>query len=139
MRRRSAAVSAPGPADGRQGGCGGGLGWAHQLDAAPPSMPLNAEIGSHRRYDYRDLELAWVDAAKRHYEATVNDVVLAIATSALRSWLLDRSVRTEGLQLRALAPSTSAQSTSAACGVTASGCCGRRPRCTPKSLSSNCC
>ena len=41
---------------------------------------------------------------KRHYEATVNDVVLAIATGALRRWLLGRGVRTEGLQLRALVP-----------------------------------
>lgn len=75
-----------------------------ELLEGTPSVPLNADIGTHRRYDYRDLELARIHAVKRHYEATVNDVVLAIATGALRGWLRGRNVRTEGLQLRALVP-----------------------------------
>jgi WS/DGAT/MGAT family acyltransferase len=35
---------------------------------------------------------------------TVNDVVLAIVTGALRRWLHSRGIRTEGLELRALVP-----------------------------------
>ncbi len=35
---------------------------------------------------------------------TVNDVVLAVVTGALRRWLRLRGVRTEGLELRALVP-----------------------------------
>ena len=41
---------------------------------------------------------------KQRYEATVNDVVLAVTTGALRRWLLARGVRTEGLELSALVP-----------------------------------
>ncbi len=80
-------------------------GWfGRELLTGRPGVPLNAEIGPHRRYDYRELEFGQVQAVKRHYEATVNDVVLAITTAALRRWLLGRGVRTEGLQLRALVP-----------------------------------
>ncbi|MBV8942257.1 MAG: DUF1298 domain-containing protein, partial [Solirubrobacterales bacterium] len=43
-------------------------------------------------------------AVKQRYGATINDVVLALATSALRRWLRARGVRTEGLELRALVP-----------------------------------
>ena len=35
---------------------------------------------------------------------TVNDVVLAVVTGALRNWLHGRGIRTEGLELRALVP-----------------------------------
>ena len=35
---------------------------------------------------------------------TVNDVVLAVVSGALREWLHSRGVRTEGLELRALVP-----------------------------------
>jgi len=35
---------------------------------------------------------------------TVNDVVLAVVTGALREWLHGRGIRTEGLELRALVP-----------------------------------
>jgi diacylglycerol O-acyltransferase len=80
----------------------GTVGW--ELLNPAPTVPLNGPIGPHRRYDCRDLSLAEVRAIKRHYDATVNDVVLALATGALRRWLLARGVRTEGLELRALVP-----------------------------------
>ena len=35
---------------------------------------------------------------------TVNDAVLAVVAGALRRWLHDRGVRTEGVELRALVP-----------------------------------
>lgn len=84
------------------GAAAGSIGW--ELLNPAPVVPLNGEVGPHRRYDYRDLELARIRAVKHHFEATVNDVVLAVATGALRRWLLRRGVRTEGLELRALVP-----------------------------------
>jgi diacylglycerol O-acyltransferase len=86
----------------RLGAAAGAIGW--ELLNAAPSVPLNAQIGPHRRYEYRNLEFAQAHAIKRHYAATINDVVLALATGALRRWLLGRGVRTEGLELRALVP-----------------------------------
>ena len=86
----------------RLGSAAGSIAW--ELLNPAPAAPLNGEIGPHRRYDYRDLEFARLHAIKRHYQATINDVVLALVTGALRRWLLGRGVCTEGLELRALVP-----------------------------------
>jgi len=69
-----------------------------------PRVPLNGPIGPHRRYEYRNLPLAEFRAIKDAHEATVNDVVLAVVTGALREWLLARRIPVEGLSLRALVP-----------------------------------
>jgi diacylglycerol O-acyltransferase len=75
-----------------------------ELLAPAPEVPLNGQIGPYRRYDYRALSFAEVREIKQRYEATINDVVLAVATGALRRWLLARGVATDGLELRALVP-----------------------------------
>jgi diacylglycerol O-acyltransferase len=75
-----------------------------ELLAPAPGVPLNGETGPHRRYDFRDLSFAEVRAVKERYEATINDVVLATVAGALRRWLLERGLATEGLELRALVP-----------------------------------
>ena len=49
-------------------------------------------------------ELADLKRIKDTLGGTVNDVVLAVVTGALRRWLHLRGVRTEGLELRALVP-----------------------------------
>ena len=41
---------------------------------------------------------------KNAFGGTVNDVVLAVVTGALRSFLIARGVRTEGMEMRALVP-----------------------------------
>jgi diacylglycerol O-acyltransferase / wax synthase len=69
-----------------------------------PDVPLNDEIGSHRRYVWARSELGTFKRIKDTFGATVNDVVLAVVTGALREWLHVRRVRTEGLELRALVP-----------------------------------
>jgi len=69
-----------------------------------PDVPLNEEIGPHRRYVWERSELATFKAIKDALGGTVNDVVLAVVTGALRKWLDGRGVRTEGLELRALVP-----------------------------------
>ena len=69
-----------------------------------PDVPLNLEIGPHRRYVWARSELAIFKRIKDTLGGTVNDVVLAVVTGALRSWLDRRGIRTEGLELRALVP-----------------------------------
>jgi WS/DGAT/MGAT family acyltransferase len=69
-----------------------------------PDVPLNLEIGPHRRYVWARSELATFKRIKDALGGTVNDVVLAVVTGALRSWLDRRGIRTEGLELRALVP-----------------------------------
>jgi WS/DGAT/MGAT family acyltransferase len=69
-----------------------------------PDVPLNQPIGPHRRYIWARSELATFKRIKDALGGTVNDVVLAVVTGAIRGWLHERSIRTEGLELRALVP-----------------------------------
>jgi diacylglycerol O-acyltransferase / wax synthase len=76
--------------------------WAG-LNPAPPT-PLNVDIGPHRRFVGVGSSLEDFKTVKNAYGCTVNDVVLAVVAGALRSFLIDRGVRTEGVELRALVP-----------------------------------
>jgi diacylglycerol O-acyltransferase len=69
-----------------------------------PEVPLNVEIGSHRRFVWVRSELETFKRIKNSLGGTVNDVVLAVVTGALRRWLQKRGIKTEGLELRALVP-----------------------------------
>ncbi len=69
-----------------------------------PDVPLNQPIGPHRRFVWARSELATFKRIKDTLGGTVNDVVLAVVTGALREWLHGRGIRTEGLELRALVP-----------------------------------
>ena len=69
-----------------------------------PDVPLNQEIGPYRRFVWARSELATFKQIKDTLGGTVNDVVLAVVTGALRDWLHGRGIRTEGLELRALVP-----------------------------------
>jgi WS/DGAT/MGAT family acyltransferase len=69
-----------------------------------PETPLNVEIGPHRRLAVVRNDLADFKAIKNALGGTVNDVVLAVVSGALRGWLQSRGVRTEGLELRGLVP-----------------------------------
>jgi WS/DGAT/MGAT family acyltransferase len=80
----------------------GEIGWAFANPA--PQVPLNVEIGSHRRYDWVRSDLASFKRVKDALGGTVNDVVLAVVAGALRDWLQRRGVRIEGLELRAQVP-----------------------------------
>ncbi|MGH2925419.1 MAG: WS/DGAT/MGAT family O-acyltransferase [Solirubrobacterales bacterium] len=80
----------------------GEIGWAFANPA--PDVPLNVEIGSHRRYLWVRSDLAHFKTIKDALGGTVNDVVLAVVAGALRGWLVSRGVRIEGLELRAQVP-----------------------------------
>ncbi|MGD0385577.1 MAG: wax ester/triacylglycerol synthase family O-acyltransferase [Solirubrobacteraceae bacterium] len=78
------------------------IAWA-ALNPAPET-PLNVPIGPYRRFVTVSARLEDFKAIKNAFGGTVNDVVLAVVTGALRSFLQSRGVRTEGLELRALVP-----------------------------------
>jgi diacylglycerol O-acyltransferase / wax synthase len=80
----------------------GEVGWNFASPA--PKVPLNVEIGSHRRFAWVRSDLAIFKRIKDIFGATVNDVVLAVVAGGLRDWLRGRGVRTEGLELRAQVP-----------------------------------
>ena len=80
----------------------GQVGWNFANPA--PKVPLNVEIGSHRRFEWVRADLAQFKRIKATLGGTVNDVVLAVVSGALRSWLRARGVRTEGVELRAQVP-----------------------------------
>ena len=78
------------------------VGWNFANPA--PKVPLNVEIGSHRRYAWVRSDLDHFKRIKNVFGGTVNDVVLAVVSGALREWLRGRGIRTEGLELRAQVP-----------------------------------
>jgi diacylglycerol O-acyltransferase len=80
----------------------GEIAWA-ALNPAPET-PLNVEIGPHRRFVGVACRLDDFKLVKNTFGGTVNDVVLSVVSGALRSFLEDRGVRTEELELRALVP-----------------------------------
>ena len=80
----------------------GEVGWNFANPA--PETPLNVEIGSHRRFAWVRGDLAKFKRIKDELGGTVNDVVLAVVTGALREWLQSRGIRTEGMELRAQVP-----------------------------------
>ncbi|HET9121248.1 MAG TPA: wax ester/triacylglycerol synthase family O-acyltransferase, partial [Solirubrobacterales bacterium] len=77
---------------------------AWNLTNPAPELPLNVEIGSHRRFAWTRAELEDFKKIKNILGGTVNDVVLAVVSGALRSWLRSRGVKLAGLELRALVP-----------------------------------
>jgi diacylglycerol O-acyltransferase / wax synthase len=80
----------------------GEVGWNFANPA--PTIPLNTEIGSHRRFVWIRSDLDHFKRIKNTLGGTVNDVVLAVVTAALRDWLHGRGIRTDGLELRAQVP-----------------------------------
>lgn len=73
------------------------------LHRASPT-PINVELGPHRRFDWIRFDLADVKEVKNRLGGTVNDVVLAVATGALRRFLRGRGVRVDELDFRAMIP-----------------------------------
>ncbi len=69
-----------------------------------PETPLNVPIGPHRRFIGVTARLEDFKTVKDAFGGTVNDVVLAVVAGAMRSFLIARGRRTEGVELRALVP-----------------------------------
>jgi len=69
-----------------------------------PETPLNVPIGPHRRFFGIANRLDDYKLVKNAFGGTVNDVVLAVVTGAMRWFLIARGQHTEGVELRALVP-----------------------------------
>jgi diacylglycerol O-acyltransferase len=68
-----------------------------------PSSPLNVRIGPHRRFAWVDADLAVFKAIKNALGGTVNDVVLAVVSGALRTHFLAHGHDTD-IELKAMVP-----------------------------------
>ena len=60
-----------------------------------PATPFNKAISPHRRWSFLTLPLDDVKTVKNAAGATVNDVVMALCSGALRRWLLDHDALPE--------------------------------------------
>jgi diacylglycerol O-acyltransferase / wax synthase len=69
-----------------------------------PETPLNVPIGPHRRFFGIGSQLEDFKTVKNAFGGTVNDVVLAVVTGALRTFLISRGRSTAGVEMRALVP-----------------------------------
>jgi diacylglycerol O-acyltransferase len=54
-----------------------------------PKTTFNGKISAHRRFSFGSLSLPAVKAVKQHFGVTVNDVVVALSTAAIRDWLIE--------------------------------------------------
>ncbi|MBW2383967.1 MAG: wax ester/triacylglycerol synthase family O-acyltransferase [Deltaproteobacteria bacterium] len=66
--------------------------------------PMNGPLGPHRHIDWLTLPLDDVKAVRRKLDCTVNDVVLATVTGAVRHYLSRRGVDPGGIDFRVSAP-----------------------------------
>ncbi len=69
-----------------------------------PASPLNVPVGTHRTLAYARVPVADLKRVKDRFGGTVNDVVLAAVSGAVRRWMLDRGEAVDGLELRAAVP-----------------------------------
>jgi diacylglycerol O-acyltransferase len=62
----------------------------------PPATPFNGAITAQRAFAFTSLPLHEVKAVKNALGLTVNDVVMAMCTSALRRWLVEHDALPDG-------------------------------------------
>jgi diacylglycerol O-acyltransferase len=77
---------------------------AWELLNPAPKLPLNREIGPHRRYRWVHAQLSDFKLIKDAFGGTINDALLTVVAGALQAWLRGRGVRTQGLEARGLVP-----------------------------------
>ena len=76
--------------------------WA--LTKPAPKVPLNVDLSPDRCFYGTRCDLAEFKRIKNALGGTVNDVTLAVTAGALRSWMLERGLETDGIELQALVP-----------------------------------
>jgi WS/DGAT/MGAT family acyltransferase len=76
---------------------------APSWSSASPT-PLNVETGPHRRFECTAHRVADFKAVKDALGGTLNDVVLATVAGALRAFFIDRGLRIQELEVRAMVP-----------------------------------
>jgi diacylglycerol O-acyltransferase len=87
------------------GAAGGVLAMVRTVAKTAPSGPLNVEIGEQRRYATADTRLEDYKRIRKAHGGTINDVVLAVVSGALREWLMTRGEAVGvGAMVRAMVP-----------------------------------
>lgn len=71
---------------------------------AAPSTPLNMDVGPNRRFAWMLTGLDRLGEIRKAAGGTLNDVVLAIVSGAIREFLLRRGSSVSGLDFRAMVP-----------------------------------
>jgi len=71
---------------------------------ASSDTPIDGPLGPHRRVDWLTLPLEDVKRVRRTLQCTVNDIVLATVTGAVRHYLLRRGVAVADVDFRVSAP-----------------------------------
>lgn len=86
-------------------GAGGVLSAARLTMRSAPDSPLNVTIGEQRRFGMAATALDDYKRVRKAHGGTVNDVVLATVSGALRAWLLTRGEPvTPATSVRAMVP-----------------------------------
>jgi diacylglycerol O-acyltransferase len=98
-------VVAVGEAVGGVGSALGELAWDALRGPRPVGSPLAGMVSEQRRFATVQLSLADLKAVRATHQHTINDVVLAVISGGLRSWLLTRGEAIgSGSSLTALVP-----------------------------------
>ena len=77
--------------------------FAPALNPVSPT-PLNIDVGPHRRFDWTEMKVADLKAVKNALGGTLNDVVLATVSGALRIFFRQRGLHPNDLEIRAMVP-----------------------------------
>ena len=75
---------------------------ASALRKRHPDLPFNQANTAQRTFAYMSLPLDEVKTIKRSVDGTVNDVVMALCTTALRRWLVDHDLPSDRPLLSAI-------------------------------------
>ena len=102
---RAAVVDARATAGKAASLAGGVLSQAKLMARQAPDTPLNVSIGEQRRFGMADTDLDDYKRVRKFHGGTINDVVLATVSGALRTWLLTRGEKVNPATLiRAMVP-----------------------------------
>jgi WS/DGAT/MGAT family acyltransferase len=62
-----------------------------RTNLTPPRTSFNGRVSAHRRFAFGRLPLDEVKAVKNEFGCTVNDVIVALCTGAVRRWLIEHN------------------------------------------------
>lgn len=82
-------------------GFGGAL---RQIGRSASETPFNVPLGPHRRFDWTEMDLSEIREIRKRVGGTVNDVVLACVSGAVRHYLQVHDVDLSDLEFRAMVP-----------------------------------
>lgn len=72
--------------------------------AQPEPASWNKPVSPHRRWVHADVPIDLAQATKQHHSVTLNDVILAACSGALRDFLIEHGDGADGRVLKAMVP-----------------------------------